>query len=56
MMGLLATIRFVALCMVPASVLGLAAALIWHRAPGWGWFLVAATFVLRGWITLEDGL
>lgn len=40
--------KFALFCLIPISLFGLAAFLIYARAPGWGWFLLCVTLVCGG--------
>jgi hypothetical protein len=39
-------IRLLIVCMVPVALFGMAAMLIYHGVPGWGWFLFCVILVV----------
>jgi len=39
-------VRLFILCLVPISVMGMAAFLIYQQASGWGWFLFVAVLIV----------
>jgi len=47
-------IRWFIACLVPVSLFGMAAYLIYHGVPGWGWFLFCVILFVR-WPELKRG-
>lgn len=43
---ILETLMFIAVCLVPVSIMGMNAFLAYKQVKGWGWFLLASLLVL----------